>query len=176
MRIFPKLRPNNTLMRSVKNIVSAFSLATMALLLLLSGCKTDECKDAICAPCPSSRLVMEYQDSLGRCLPGFHSSAKVYAIHAENPTDTAYTYNFSDSCHVGFLVDENMVYHVKGSNPTTHDVIYFLGYEYQEPVNVTECCLCYPVLSVNALINSDSVTIDFPAGSYENAPYIRHLN
>jgi hypothetical protein len=119
---------------------------------------------------------MEYQDSLGNCLPGFHASARVYAIAAENPADTAYSYSFSDSCEAGFLIDEEMVYHVVASSPATHDVISVVGYDYQDPISVTECCLCYPVNTVDLLVNGDSVTVTLPTGSYESTPYIRTLN
>ena len=143
--------------------------------MVFASCKKDECKDAVCAPCPSSRFVMEYQDSTGACPSGFHASAKVYAISAEDPTDTAYVYNFSDSCRVGFLVDENMVYHVRASSPTVHDVLYFAEYEYQEPLNVTDCCLCYPISKVSGVLNGDSVKVDYPTGKYENTGYVRIL-
>jgi hypothetical protein len=157
---------------------SAFSFSGLLLagMLALSGCEEDVCKEAVCAPCPSSRFVMSYQDSLGQCPPAFAASARVYAISASNPTDTAYSYSFSDACKVGFLVDEDMVYHVRGTSPVVHDILYISEFEYQEPVAVTECCLCYPVGKVMGVLNGDSIQADYPAGRYENEGFIRPLN
>lgn len=156
--------------------VFSFSALLLAGVLALTGCEKDPCKDAICAPCPSSRFVISYQDSTGACPTAFSNGARVYAISADNPTDTAYVYNFSDACKVGFLVDENMVYHVRGTNPTVHDVLAISEYTYQEPVKVTECCLCYPVGTIHAVLNGDSISTDYPAGLYENEAYVRRLN
>ena len=156
--------------------VFSFSALLLAGIFVLSGCEKDVCKDAVCAPCPSSRFVMSYQDSVGACPTAFAASARVYAISASNPTDTAYVYNFSDACKVGFLVDENMVYHVDATNPVLHDILYISEYEYQEPVKVTDCCLCYPVGHVHAVLNGDSITAEYPVGLYENEGYVRLIN
>jgi hypothetical protein len=160
----------------ITKTASAFSVLLLFGALSLTSCEEDNCKDAICAPCPSSRFVMAYQDSTGACPAAFAASAKVYAISADNPTDTAYVYNFNDGCKVGFLVDENMVYHVRGTSPVVHDVLYISEYEYQAPLNITDCCLCYPVGHVHAVLNGDSISTDYPVGSYENEGYARRLN
>ena len=161
-------------MRQTKAAAS-FSLLSFVFVLLvsLSSCKPDPCEDQICAPCPSSRFVMVYQDSTGACLPDFHSNAIVYAIDAST-MDTAYNYNFSDSCEVGFLVQEDLVYHVVSG--AVSDVIQFTGFDYQDPISVTECCLCYPINTVAIQVNGLTDSVTFNAGEYQNTPYIRRLN
>lgn len=161
-------------MRPTKAAAS-FSLLSFIFVLLMSfsSCEPDPCEDAICAPCPSSRFVMMYQDSTGACPADFHSNAVVYAIDATT-LDTAYTYNFSDSCQVGFLVQEDLVYHLVSDNFL--DVIEFSSHTFQDPVMVTECCLCYPINTVDIGINGQVETVTFEAGEYENTPYVRSLN
>ncbi|MEM7038086.1 MAG: hypothetical protein AAF570_13970, partial [Bacteroidota bacterium] len=82
-------------MRNKIAAVPSFLFVAIATLLTFSACEPDPCEDAICAPCPSSRFVMQYEDSVGACLPAFHASAIVYAI--DSLGDTLYNYNFSDS-------------------------------------------------------------------------------
>lgn len=160
-----------------KKIASLRLLSLLALVLTISlaACKKDPCETEICQPCPSSRLVMNYVDSTGQCIPAFHASARVVAIDNET-SDTLYTYGFSDSCQVGFLVDEKVTYHLWGSNPAVHDVISIETMEYQEPINVTECCLCYPVSKVQGKFNGQDLQVDFIGGQYTNEPFIRSLN
>lgn len=161
-------------MRQTKAAASFSSLFFVFVLLMgLSACEPDPCEDAICAPCPSSRFVMMYQDSTGACPPSFHSNARVYAIDATT-MDTAYNYNFSDSCEVGFLVQEDLEYHI--ISDSTRDVIQFGAYDFQEPVEVGECCLCYPINTVEISVNGARETVTFNAGKYENTPFVRSLN
>jgi hypothetical protein len=159
-------------MRTSKTLIAFFMVGLMSIAMV--GCDRNECKDVVCSPCPSSRFVMEYQDSLGNCIPAFNASARVFAISASNPLDTAYSYSFSDSCKAGFLIDEAMVYHVVGG-VNTRDVISFLDVKYQDPVEVTTCCLCYPVSTLSLSLNGDTIQVSMPAGSYENNPYVRVL-
>ena len=162
-------------MRTKLSVFNLMLLASLFMVLGLSACKKDPCVTEVCLPCPSSRFVMEYQDSTGNCVPSFHASARVYAIN-NTSLDTAYTYNFSDSCQVGFIVDETMTYHVYGGNPVQHDVIVFEEIEYQEPINITECCLCYPVGHVHGMLNGQEFNQTFKAGGYENEPFIRTID
>lgn len=151
------------------------SLSALALLLLLvSACKKDPCETEICLPCPSSRIVMQYVDSSGSCLPTFHSSARVYALHSRT-ADTLYSYTFSDSCQVGFLVADSVEYHLISTAHGVNDVITLDNWEYQEPINVTECCLCYPVSHIHGKLNGQALEIEFPVGQYENTPFIRTI-
>jgi hypothetical protein len=152
-----------------------YSFFGLCLLLLigLASCKQDPCEEEICAPCPSSRFVIAYQDSTGACPASFHANARVFAINTSS-LDTVYSYNFSDSCQVGFLVQEDLMYHVVSGS--WKETVFITDYTYQEPLSVTECCLCYPVASVTVNVDGDTATVNFPAGSYENEPYIRHLN
>jgi hypothetical protein len=153
----------------------SYSLLGFCLVLLVSlaSCNKDVCEDAVCAPCPSSRFVIEYQDSTGACPAAFHSNARIYAINTTT-LDTAYAYNFSDSCQAGFLVQEELMYHIVSGS--WKETIFITDFTYQEPLEVTECCLCYPVATVTVNVDGDTTTVDFPAGSYENTPMIRNLN
>ncbi|MFN8394238.1 MAG: hypothetical protein U0176_06125 [Bacteroidia bacterium] len=155
---------------AVKAILVAMSL----LLVFVSSCKKDPCEDEICQPCPSSRVVFQYQDSSGGCIPSFHSSARVYALHSRT-ADTLYSYSFSDSCTVGFLVTDSTVYHLVSTAHGVNDVISFDEKEYQDPIEVTECCLCYPVSHIHGKLNGQTLHVEFPAGQYENTPFIRTL-
>lgn len=161
-------------MRNKISALSASLLACLFLALAVGACKKDPCKDEICLPCPSSRIVFQYEDSLGQCVPSFHAAARVYALHSRT-ADTLYSYNFSDSCQVGFLIADSVVYHLVSTAHGVDDVIELEEWEYQEPVEVTECCLCYPVQHVHGKLNGQSLEISYPAGSYENAPFIRTL-
>lgn len=156
---------------ALRLFVPAFLLSFFV--LGLSSCEKDPCEDAICAACPSSRLVIQYQDSLGDCPPAFHANAWITGIDlVEN--DTTLRYNFSDSCQAGFLIRENYRYIV--SSGSYRDVIDIVDFDYQEPIEVTECCLCYPVEHVDLSINGDSVHVEFPAGKYENEAYTIMIN
>jgi len=141
--------------------------------LALTSCEEDPCEDAVCASCPSSRVLVEYQDSTGACPPAFSAAGMVYGIDLLT-MDTALRYNFSDSCMAGLILRENYRYVVRSG--TYSDVFDVLGFTYQEPLEVTECCLCYPVANVDLSINGDSTRIDFPTGEYQNTPYVISIN
>jgi hypothetical protein len=161
-------------MRTKTSALSAALFACLFVVLIASACKKDPCETAICQPCPSSRMVFEYQDSLGNCVPSFHATARVYALHSRT-ADTLYSYNFSDSCHVSFLIADSVVYHLVSTSPAVHDVITLDTWEYQDPLEVTECCLCYPVAHIHGMLNSQALEIEFPTGEYENVAFIRTL-
>jgi hypothetical protein len=152
----------------------AFSLAFTLVATSLSSCKSDQCETEICQPCPSSRIVMSYQDSAGRCLPAFKVSARVHALHSRT-NDTLYSYGFQDSCRVAFLVTDSVRYHIVSAEYGVSDVLQFAESEYQEPVTVTECCLCYPLEYVHTILNAQAVLFEFPVGAYENVPYVRRF-
>lgn len=161
-------------MRTKISVLSAALFACLFLVMVTSACKKDPCETEVCLPCPSSRLVFEYQDSAGQCVPSFHATARVYALHSRTG-DSLYSYTFSDSCHVSFLIADSVTYHVVSTSPAVHDVITLEEWEYQDPLNVTECCLCYPVSHLHGMLNAQTLTITFPTGNYENAPFIRTL-
>ena len=144
-----------------------------ALLVIGTGCKKTECEDEICEPCPSSRLIFQYQDSTGGCDSVFSMNARVHAFEG-GATDTAYSYNFSDYCKAAFLVREGYTYHVVSG--TTRDTVVINGNTYQDPISVTECCLCYPAKTVDIVLNGDSMTVDFPTGAYDSNPKTRTIN
>lgn len=154
------------------SLLGIFSLGLL-MLLFMSSCETDPCEDAICSACPSSRLLIQYQDSTGMCPPSFHTNATVTGIDLLTQ-DTALNYNFSDSCLAGLLIRENYRYIIRSGAYT--DVVDILGFTYQDPVSVTECCLCYPVASLSVTIDGDSSTIDFPASQYDNTPLVISIN
>jgi hypothetical protein len=160
-------------MRNRNSAITAI-LALLLVTVFISACKKDPCEDEICLPCPSSRIVLQYQDSTGNCIPSFHAQARVYALHSAT-LDTLYSYGFSDSCQVGFLVADSVVYHLVSTAHGVDDVITLDEWEYQEPITVTECCLCYPVEHMHGKINGQALEIEFPAGEYENAPFIRTI-
>jgi hypothetical protein len=147
----------------------------LCLLLVVTSCKKDPCETEICLPCPSSRLVFQYVDSTGNCLPAFHASARVYAI-SNKTSDTLYTYTFSDSCQVGFIVADSVTYHLVGSSPAVHDIIAIDSIAYQDPISVTECCLCYPAKYIKGTLNGVPLDVAFKLGDYVNEPYVRDLN
>lgn len=156
-------------------ITLRYSAVLLFVALVFAACKQDPCEDVICAPCPSSRLVIEYQDSVGNCPATFDANARIYALRENGATfDTLYSYDFSDSCRAGFLVQEDVEYHLMA--PGYSEIIKVDSYQYQNPVEVTECCLCYPVDSVMLNINGNTQIVTFPEGSYENTPLIHVIN
>lgn len=157
------------------NPVSLFLKLVLALVLVVSitSCEEDPCEDAICGACPSSRLLLEYQDSTGACVPTFHSNAVIKGIDMLTG-DTTLTYNFSDSCMAGLLVRENYQYVI--SSGAYQDVVDIVSFERQDPISVTECCLCYPVSTLNVAINGDTSVVDFPTGQYDNTPQVIRIN
>jgi hypothetical protein len=138
----------------------------------VSACKKDPCETTICQPCPSSKVVFQYQDSSGRCASNLDVAARVYALQSRT-LDTLYSYSFTDTCRVSFLIADSVVYHVRSTNPAIFDVVKLESIEYQEPVTVTECCLCYPADHVHGKLNNSTLAVDFPAGAYENTPFVR---
>lgn len=160
----------------MRSKISVFSLALVSCLFMVIGfsaCKKDPCVTEVCLPCPSSRFVMSYVDTTGNCVPSFHAAARIYAIDNET-LDTLYNYGFSDSCQVGFIVDDAVTYHLRSG--ATHDVIKFEEIEFQEPINVTECCLCYPVAHVHGKLNATTFNTEFKTGDYVNEPFVRTIN
>lgn len=157
------------------NPVSLFLKLVLALVVVFSiaSCEEDPCEDAICGACPSSRLMLEYQDSLGACVPSFHSDAVIKGID-QLTGDTTLTYNFSDSCTAGLLVRENYRYII--TSGSWQDEVDIVSFERQDPINVTECCLCYPVSTLNVAINGDTSAVDFPTGQYDNTPLVIQIN
>lgn len=153
------------------------TLAVSAILFLaLAGVKCkDDCEDILCEPCPSSRLVVRYVDNLGNCLPSFHQSAMVYAVNASTG-DPLYNYSLADSCTATYLVQENVIYYLVSTNPAFADTIEVLDYEFQPGIEVSECCMCYPMEHSNILVNGDSVHVEFPDSAYTNDPLIRVIN
>lgn len=155
--------------------VGLFAFGIM-IILVASSCKKDECEDIICQPCPSSRLVINYQDSTGACPAAFDASARIHAISLTDLSDTIYSYDFSDSCKATFLVQENVEYHLVATSPAYSEVIRVEEFSYQMPDTVSECCFCYPVSQVTLNIGGDTTLVDFPVGAYENDPVIRVIN
>jgi hypothetical protein len=157
-------------MHTIKRSLPVLLWFGLSLSGLLVGCK-EECEDVICAPCPSSRLVLEYQDSAGACLPGFHATAMVYAFDKDSPGDTVRSYNLADSCVARFIVQEDLFYHLVGAG--VRDTIVIDSFSYQEPVEVTTCCLCYPVEHADIKINGVSKHVEWEVGKYDNTAVIR---
>ena len=157
------------------NPVYLFLNLAVAFVLVVSfaGCEDDPCEDAICGACPSSRLMLEYQDSTGACVPTFHSDAVIKGID-KLTGDTTLSYNFSDSCTAGLLVRENYQYLI--TSGTYADTVDIVDFSRQDPISVTECCLCYPVNSLQVAINGDTSQVDFPTGQYDNAPVVIRIN
>ncbi len=157
------------------NLFSLFLKTALAFVLVISitGCEDDPCEDAICGACPSSRLILNYQDSLGACPPTFHSNAIIKGID-KLTGDTTLSYNFSDSCTAGLLVREDYMYTI--TSGTFRDTFDIVSFSRQEPISVTECCLCYPVNSLTYARNGDTAVVDFPTGQYDNDPLIVPIN
>lgn len=143
--------------------------------LAVTSCDENNCQDEICTPCPSSRFVIQYQDSTGSCISPSSPAGVVYAMMQGNTSDTLYTYNFNDSCTVGFIIEEGMMYSVKAGTNIDHMVMLH-SFTYQEPIWVTECCPCYPVDSLSVHVDGNHENLVFPAESYENDPYIITVN
>lgn len=144
----------------------ALAFCAVFVLSAWSGCHHNDCEDVICTPCPSSRLIIQYQDSTGRCDADFHAGTWIYALNREDHSDTLYRYNFSDSCQAAFLLQEDAFFKVV--SPVHEDFIQVESYTYQEPLEITECCLCYPVATAEVNINGDVQTVTFTTGEYTN--------
>ena len=157
------------------NPVSLILKVALAFVLVISlaSCEEDPCEDAICGACPSSRLLLEYQDSTGACIPTFHSDAVVQGIDATTG-DTTLSYNFSDSCTAGLLVRENYRYVI--SSGAWQQIVDIVDFSQQDPVNVTECCLCYPVSTLTIAVDGDTSVVDYPTGQYDNVPVVFQIN
>lgn len=148
-------------------------LVALFLTVTVTSCEEDPCEDAICGACPSSRLMIQYQDSTGMCPPDFHTNAMVSGVNLAT-SETLPTYNFGDSCATGLLIRENYEYTI--TSGTYQDVIEVIDFSFQDPVEVTECCLCYPVSTLKIAINGDTSDVDFPAGQYDNNPLVIDIN
>lgn len=146
----------------------------LALIVFATGCDNLKCQEEICAPCPSSRFTVQYQDTAGNCLADLNPAGQVYAIETSS-TDTLYAYSFTDSCSVGFIIEEGMEYHVTGGG-MINDVFQIGTFDFQEPVWVTECCACYPVNALSITRNGNPVDVTFPAESYVNDTYVITVN
>ncbi len=154
----------------------AFFLSTAILcLLLVSACKKgNECRDVICDPCASSRLMIRYEDSTGACPASFHAGASIAAYSDTSFSNLKFTYNFSDSCLGAFLVEEDLVYVVLSG--TWGDTIVVDSFEYQDPVPMNNCCFCYPVEHAHIFINDSAVTVEFDSGIFDSQPVVRKIN
>lgn len=73
-----------------------------------------------------------------------------------------------------FLIEEDLVYVVESGS--WHDTIRVDSFEYQEPVEVTSCCFCYPVEHADISINDTTIHVEFPIGEYDNVPHVRKIN
>jgi hypothetical protein len=175
------MKPLNNLSGSMNRKTSYLS-ATFALagllFMTLGGMKCkDNCEDVICAPCPSSRLMVQYVDSTGNCDAAFYSNAMVYGFNPDNMSDTLFSWALSaDSCVAPFLIQEDVIYHLVSWTPAFRDTIQISDWEYQPGVEVTECCLCYPVEHADVWFNGDSTHVEWPEGEYENVPVVRPIN
>ncbi len=159
-----------------KSTVPSFLIAlplAFALLFGLSACEEDPCEDAICAACPSSRVIIQYQDSTGACPADFSAAGNVVGFNL-NTNVADLNYAFSDSCTASLLLRENYRYTV--SSGTYSDEIEIIGFDFQEPVMVTECCLCYPASWVDLRINGDSTRVTYPDGEYDNQALVISIN
>ena len=146
----------------------------LALIFLATSCDELNCQEEICAPCPSSRFTVQYQDAAGNCLSDLNPAGMVYAMETGS-TDTLYSYSFTDSCSVGFIIEAGLEYHVTGGG-VINDVIQIGEFDFQEPVWVTECCACYPVNALSVTRNGDPIDVTFPAESYVNDTYVITVN
>ena len=155
------------------NSFFAYAVALLVGLLALTSCEKDNCEDAVCDPCTSSRLILQFQDSTGACLPSFHGSAWVKGIDLTS-MDTTLVYALGDSCTASLLVSENYAYTVQSGAYTAE--IELLDFDYQEPIEVNDCCNCYPVSWVDFSVNGDTARVNFPTGAYENDPYAIVIN
>ncbi len=151
----------------------SFPVAGLLFISLISAKCKHECEDIICDPCPNSRLRVEYVDSAGHCLVGLQNSAMVYGLSTTSG-DTLFSYTVSDSCNATFLIQDHVEYHfVAGAFRDT--ISLKPGWEYQAGMEVSECCLCYPVKNADVIFGKDTTHVDWPVGEYENVPVTRTI-
>ncbi len=153
-------------------------LATFALVILLvSGCKQDPCTEITCTPCPSNQLVIRYQRASGNCDSLINANTIIYVYSANDSfySDLKFTYGFSDTCTAALLIDADYRYKIICSNPAFRDSIVPISETYQEPIEVTECCLCYPIATAQYLFSNVATTTAFPAGQYKSPTLIRSV-
>ena len=143
--------------------------------LTFSSCTKNECEDIVCAPCPSSRLMVQYVDTLGGCEADFHSRASITAYSGAGFVTEEFSYNLSDSCTAGFLIQEDLSYILVSDSGWVNDTFVVLQFEYQPAQGITECCFCYPLSSVTFLLNGDTTVVSYPDGEYENVPLSRDI-
>ena len=142
----------------------------------LSSCKKNECEDVLCTPCPGSQFVIEYRDSLDSCISGLKNGTRIYAFRNNDMNDTIYSYDFSGECTATFLVEKGIMYHVVNQALGLMDEIHIEDFEYQGPIEITSCCLCYPVAHIHGHINGEEETVNWPDGEYASTPFVRVWN
>lgn len=152
------------------------ALTLIACTFFLSACDNNDCEDVVCAPCQNSRLLVQYQDSTGACPSGLSENARIVGLRSGNMTDTVYNYGLSANCMAAFILDSNVVFKVVSTNPAFEDVLSIGDFGFQPGVEVSTCCLCYPVDSLSATLNGNAIQTVFNTGQYDSNPFIRVLN
>lgn len=169
-------QPRSSMNRKFSLLGPSLALAGLFFFTLAGVKCKDDCENIVCAPCPTSRFLVNYVDNLGNCDPAFYANAKVIGLNSTTG-DTIYSYGLSsDSCVAAFLIQENVTYHLVSWTPAFRDTISILDWEFQPGVEATECCLCYPVEHADIMIGGDSTHVEWPDSSYENVPITRTIN
>ncbi|MCB9234584.1 MAG: hypothetical protein H6581_23210 [Bacteroidia bacterium] len=149
-------------------------IAVVLLVSSLSGCK-DACEGILCNPCESSKVLLKYVDSNGDCPSDFDQRAVVSAFNNGDFNDLAFTFDFADACTAGLLVEAGFAYVIEDQVLGVSDTVIVEDVEYQAPIEVTECCLCYPAEHAHLMINGQEMMAHFSTGSFISNPLERQL-
>lgn len=138
------------------------------LLLTVQSCYKYPCAEAVCSPCPSNHFVMQFEDADGQCPVLFHKNAKVIGFYGVAQVDTAFKYSLADSCQASILVDKEYNYLITSGNKNYHVTIDH--FTIQTPIEIDECCLCYPIDSLQVTVNDSVYHVKYPSTEYVNTP------
>ena len=153
----------------------SFLVAVSFTALCFQGCKKTDCSSVICEPCPGNRFMITYGDSSGVCDSTVQANTLVQAFHKDSVWTSipAFSYGLTSDCNAALILGSFYKYRIKCLTPAFVDTVHVTSITYQDPIEATECCQCYPANVVTVTVNGTAQSVTFPSSQYENAPWLR---
>lgn len=158
-----------------RKLLFSFLAAVFVTAICITGCKKTDCSSVICDPCPGNRFMIAYQDTSGRCDSLVNANTRIDAFHKDSTWSglPAFSYGLTSQCVAALILDKSYKYRIRCTSPAFMDTIRITSITFQEPMEITECCLCYPANGVTITLNGIADSVTFPAAQYENSPRLR---